>query len=150
MARNSAASQKKLYDKRAAAGLCPSCGKTPPLGYTLCEICNRRKILYYSNNKQYQLEANRKYKAKLRDEVFAAYGGAHCWCCGTKHIEFLTVDHIDGGGAKHRKEVGCGVVFYRWLRDNGYPPGYRILCMNCNFAHGMYGYCPHDKGESDE
>jgi len=21
---------------------------------------------------------------------------------------------------------------------------YRILCMNCNFAHGVYDHCPHD------
>jgi hypothetical protein len=31
----------------------------------------------------------------------------------------------------------------RWLRKNGFPKGFRVLCHNCNFAHGHYGYCPH-------
>jgi hypothetical protein len=29
------------------------------------------------------------------------------------------------------------------LRQNSYPTGYRVLCHNCNFALGHYGYCPH-------
>lgn len=33
---------------------------------------------------------------------------------------------------------------YRWLRNHGYPLGFRVLCMNCNFALGKFGYCPHD------
>jgi hypothetical protein len=32
---------------------------------------------------------------------------------------------------------------YLYLRANHYPLGYRVLCMNCNFAIGHYGYCPH-------
>jgi len=23
-------------------------------------------------------------------------------------------------------------MLYRWLRDNDFPPGYRVLCANCN------------------
>jgi hypothetical protein len=34
---------------------------------------------------------------------------------------------------------------YVWLRDNGWPEGYRVLCHNCNSARGLYGYCPHER-----
>jgi hypothetical protein len=30
------------YQKRAAAGLCPSCGGTPAKGYKLCSECHRK------------------------------------------------------------------------------------------------------------
>ncbi|MBA7602023.1 hypothetical protein ES703_09108 [subsurface metagenome] len=36
---------------------------------------------------------------------------------------------------------------YEYLKSNNYPLGYRVLCMNCNFAIGVYGYCPHCKVE---
>lgn len=33
--------------------------------------------------------------------------------------------------------------YFKWLRDNNFPDEYRILCMNCNFSLGRFGYCPH-------
>jgi hypothetical protein len=33
---------------------------------------------------------------------------------------------------------------YTWLRNQGYPNGFRTLCHNCNLARGFYGYCPHE------
>jgi hypothetical protein len=32
-----------------------------------------------------------------------------------------------------------------WLKRNGYPKGFRVLCHNCNSARGLYGYCPHKR-----
>jgi hypothetical protein len=56
---------------------------------------------------------------------------------------FLTIDHINGGGSQHRKKIGHG-HFYLWLYNHGYPDGYQVLCMNCNFGRYMnYGVCPH-------
>jgi hypothetical protein len=50
-------------------------------------------------------------------------------------MAFLVVDHINGEGNKHRKAIGrTGLNFYRWLRTSGYPPGFRVLCHNCNHA----------------
>lgn len=47
---------------------------------------------------------------------------------------------------------GRGWVITLWLKKNNYPPGFRVLCMNCNFSLGMRGYCPHqkEKAMSDE
>jgi hypothetical protein len=84
--------------------------------------------------------ANRR---RMRLAVFAAYGGK-CECCGEDTYEFLTIDHINGGGRRHREEIGgSGSSIYSWLRRNNFPAGFQILCMNCNFAAGKFGGCPH-------
>jgi len=33
---------------------------------------------------------------------------------------------------------------YRWLKKQGYPKGYQVLCFNCNFA-SAWGVCPHQE-----
>ena len=90
-------------------------------------------------------------KARLKLEVLQAYGGAICACCGETHIEFLSIDHINGRGAAHRRELTgadsrhmVGATFYKWVKDHQFPLGFRVLCMNCNFALGHFSYCPHD------
>lgn len=57
-------------------------------------------------------------------------------------MEFLSIDHINGGGNRHREKVGSAKV-YAWLKKRGYPKGYQVLCHNCNQAIGLYGKCPH-------
>ena len=84
----------------------------------------------------------RKSDAKFRVEALTHYGGK-CACCGESKLEFLCLDHINGGGNEDRRQHGLGTSFYRWLRTNGYPDGFRVLCYNCNMALGMYGSCPH-------
>lgn len=82
----------------------------------------------------------------LRLKVLRHYsnGTMRCACCGESHEEFLQMDHIDGNGGKHRREIGRSKI-YDWLKHNDYPEGFRVLCANCNCARGFYGYCPHDK-----
>ena len=88
---------------------------------------------------QYCISRNR----KLKQDLIDAYGGC-CACCGTKEFEFLTLDHINGDGAQHRRKHLTSYSIYTEIRKLGYPKdAYRILCMNCNFSIGMYGYCPH-------
>lgn len=71
-------------------------------------------------------------------------GDPRCSCCRLANYEYLTIDHIEGGGRKHKRELGIhGHGFYVWLIRNGLPDGYRILCFNCNYAHGAFGSCPH-------
>jgi hypothetical protein len=31
-----------------------------------------------------------------------------------------------------RKNIGFGREFYRYLIKNDFPPGYQVLCYNCN------------------
>ena len=69
--------------------------------------------------------------------------GPSCKCCGEDRYEFLAIDHIHGGGRKHRMQIGGKLA--RWLVRNKFPEGFRILCHNCNMALGQYGFCPHTK-----
>lgn len=78
---------------------------------------------------------------KLKHEAIMAYGGYRCACCGETEPKFMSIDHIENNGAQHRREV-WGVS--RWLKVNGYPKGFQVLCMNCNFGKFMNGgVCPH-------
>ena len=87
----------------------------------------------------------RKYRMKRRLEALSHYsnGKMVCLCCGESNVEFLALDHIDGGGVRHKRENKIGSI-YPWLRKRGYPEGYRVLCHNCNMSLGFYGYCPHN------
>lgn len=101
---------------------------------------------------EYLAKRHRKIRLALRHEVFNKYGGK-CACCGESKHPFLSIDHINGGGKRHREEIGLGsggVLFYQWLKDNGFPEGYRILCHNCNQAMGTFGYCPHSTWTENE
>lgn len=102
---------------------------------------------YYRANKEACIARNKKNESALKDAVFMRYGGYLCKCCGETIKEFLTIDHINGGGTKHRKLIGGGGRFhYRWIRNNGYPEGFRVLCINCNFgrSRNKEGICPHE------
>ena len=84
------------------------------------------------------------YKKKLRIACLSFYGGnpPKCNCCKENTYEFLAIDHINGGGNKHKKERGCSSL-YAWLVRNNFPDGFQVLCHNCNLAKGFYGACPH-------
>ena len=100
---------------------------------------------YYAAHKEERKAWGEQYRATNKLRVFAAYGGPLCGCCGDTNLEFLTIDHINGGGSKHRRglrRVG-GDALYKELHKEGFPSGYRVLCMNCNWALGIHGYCPH-------
>jgi hypothetical protein len=81
-----------------------------------------------------------RYRKRVRKEVLQAYGGA-CACCGTDYAAHLTLDHIDGGGTADRKENSSSYAVERRLRREGFPPGYQILCWNCNWAKHHEGAC---------
>jgi predicted N-acetyltransferase YhbS len=73
-----------------------------------------------------------------------AYGG-RCSCCQEWRLAFLTIDVVIPDPEFHKK-IGYGPAFYRYLRKNGYPQeNFVCLCINCNFAKGLFGACPHQK-----
>lgn len=101
---------------------------------------NERRDEYLAKSRAYSKRKSKELKQTIVNEY-----GSKCVCCGEKHVEFLTIDHIDGSGGKHRKEVGSGIKFYRWLVKQNFPKdNYRLLCFNCNCSIGHSGYCPHD------
>ena len=94
-----------------------------------------------------EADKTRRIQAVCKNQVFAAYGGYKCNCCGENEPMFLSIDHVDNNGAAERKSGlyhGSGTAFYQWLRRSGFPPGYQVLCMNCQFGkHKNGGVCPH-------
>lgn len=94
-------------------------------------------------------ETNRRNDKRLKDQCYEAYGGYVCACCGETEPAFLTIDHMNNDGAKHRREIagvnrGGGKKVYSWLIANNFPPGFQILCMNCNWGKARNnGICPH-------
>lgn len=100
------------------------------------------------NNIQQVKATSRKWYQRIRSEALRAYGGKNpkCKCCGETAQLFLTIDHINGGGNKHRrllKSEGRGSNFFLWLKRKKYPKGFQLLCYNCNCAKSFYGKCPH-------
>lgn len=88
--------------------------------------------------------SHQKWARRLKREVLSHYSGARCACCGETGLAFLTVDHVLGNGAEHRRELGvAGFKFYIWLKKQGFPPGYQVLCMGCNWAKRRQQCCPH-------
>lgn len=133
------------------AGLC-FCGEPRADDSKFCPRHRDSSKCHYQRYKQDPVwDQNRKAQGKadrlhLKLTTFDAYGGRFCRCCGENRVEFLSLDHIEGARAtprtaSNRKANGL----YSWLKGQGYPPGFRVLCMNCNFALGHAGYCPHER-----
>jgi hypothetical protein len=101
----------------------------------LCWNCNATFGIYgYCPHKtngysEVFLSGSGKYGRKLKREMIDAYGGK-CAICGENHFEFMTIDHINGGGTQHRKQIG---TMNQWLKKQGWPKDeFRLLCFNCN------------------
>jgi hypothetical protein len=120
------------YDRERAAAFSPEVKEQ-----------RRRYHAQWRKDNKPRLRANAKARyMRLRVEVIRRYGGK-CRCCGESRFQFLAIDHIHGGGRKHRKEIGGPLHMAAWLVRNRFPPGFRVLCHNCNMAIGFYGACPH-------
>jgi hypothetical protein len=102
-----------------------------------CCIC--AQCIRDDNNRRYQVKKSdylatyKLLRVNIKIEIFTYYGGA-CQTCGENDFSKLSLDHIDGSGRKHRKEVlgtDSGSQFYKWVLENK-PVNIRLLCFNCN------------------
>jgi len=106
----------------SAYGYCPHNGRPP------------EEAPANSNQEKAKYARQQWRKDKLK---FISEYGERCPICGEDRWEFLTVDHVNGGGKQHRERLRShgGVNFYRWLKRQGYPKDeYQLLCHNCNGA----------------
>jgi hypothetical protein len=125
-----------------------------------CKVCNKKhKKIYYRNNfnkislrakiwgKQHRKERTR-YMRTLRHNTklkIINYYGGKCACCGESNLIFLNIDHINNDGAEHRRKIGRRKNdIYLWIKSNNFPPGFQVLCFNCNCGRQLNGgICPH-------
>ena len=72
-------------------------------------VQKEKNHLKYIKNKDSIIKRNRAYDVKNKMIVFEYYseGEPRCACCNEAMIEFLSVDHINNDGAKHRKNLGA-------------------------------------------
>jgi hypothetical protein len=109
------------YYKTRDAGHCVTCGgHREDVTKTRCSTCTE-----LANSK-----AHDRWR-RLRQQVLSAYGGPVCVGCGETCDPVLEIDHINQDGAEHRKQIGSSAL-YRWLKQNNFPDGFRVLCRNCN------------------
>ena len=102
--------------------------------------------IWYHRHRDEQIIKMKEYRNKLKDRCFAAYGGYVCACCKETEQSFLCIDHINNDGYQHRKEIGFrgGIGIYLWLIRNNFPPGFQVLCFNCNQSKRLNkGVCAH-------
>jgi hypothetical protein len=123
--------QRVLRSECRRLGRCTDCLSPAELGHKCCAKC---------------LDAHRKldresYK-RLKKAVFEHYGGFVCAGCGFDDQRCLSIDHIKNDGAEHRRslqkqfgqtQLFAGRAFYSWLKRSGFPEGFQVLCMNCQW-----------------
>lgn len=120
-----------LKKTRHLAGECVYCGiPNPERKHRGCPACR-----FLRNEKRRQLKI----------KVMNIYGGVRCACCGDTHEEFLEIDHVNNDGKVHRKKDRAARSLITWLRKHKYPPGFQVLCRNCNMAKWKFGECPHQR-----
>jgi hypothetical protein len=93
------------------------------------------------------LQRNKNTRDQLKLQVIQHYSpGMKCIKCQFADIRALAVDHVNGGGKKHVKEIGGVGRFYRWLVEHNFPEGFQVLCMNCNmlkrWENGEHNHYP--------
>lgn len=98
------------------------------------------KICRTCNGKQYK---NR--YSKYRIDILSKLGNK-CQCCGSDRIQFLSIDHISGGGNQEKK-IARGKKFIKklyYMPINELKNKFQCLCFNCNYTKGFWGKCPHN------
>jgi hypothetical protein len=137
--------------------LCRKCDQEKPVGKFRIRQGAQGKLCIDNNCKSCRAKAE---YAKLKLEMLEAFGWK-CSCCGQDHPQFLSLEHIQGiapyylGSSKQRpvagrKQTSTYQLYRMAKRDNWDPAKYECLCMNCNFADGHFGACPHRSGVTKE
>ena len=129
-----AAYMRKWRERARTAGMCDACRTSLATIAKKCERCHERAIGY---------------RQRIKREALDHYGG-RCVCCGERNDAFLSFDHVNNDGAQMRRSIPStngGVALHYWLRRNGYPDVFQVMCFNCNYAKHHLGSCPHQKTE---
>lgn len=166
----------KNRERRVASkkkGVCTNCG-SPSSGTLLCATCSdafritrlnkraerralkrctlcgddldKRSSVYCTKHYELNYVRQKRRRNFLKSKVFCAYGGIKCACCSEDILDLLTIDHVGGGGAKHRRDesIAGSLQLYKWIIKNKFPSGFEVVCFNCNCGRWYNnGVCPH-------
>lgn len=112
----------------------------------ICKVCRaeshdkyRRANLKKVSKKESRLSAKRMRECWIK--ILSEFNN-ECQCCGETRQSFLTLDHINGDGADHRRRQNN--MYVAVVREGIPRDRYRVLCMNCNWALRHGNKCPHE------
>lgn len=100
--------------------------------------CDKRK-----KNKDWHNANYRRFHAKLKKEVFEAYGNK-CTLCGYSNQDCLVIDHTHNDGNIERKNSNRNDLWIRLRRENYPKDRYQLLCRNCNWKKFILSIPPTD------
>jgi hypothetical protein len=92
----------------------------------------KKRVKQYRDSHKEEIKIKGKiFNGKLKYEVLSYYssGIPKCLVCRVEDIDVLCIDHINNDGRKQRREINFG---YSWLKKQGFPEGYQVLCFNHN------------------
>jgi hypothetical protein len=90
---------------------------------------------YYGRYKDKMCKWNKTQYNLLRDELYRILGDK-CIRCGFNNKHCLQIDHVKGGGNKHREKLNNRGIGYlrRIIKEiKTGSKDYQILCANCNW-----------------
>lgn len=127
------------HDKQKVDGLTSHCKRCVRDTRIASYEARRDKALLYSREHyQANKETRKKQATFLRQAVVKqihAHLGSKCALCGFSNPVALQIDHLDGGGYRHRKVASGGMQYYKEILAG--IKNYQILCANCNFIEGV-------------
>lgn len=130
--------------------VCTTCSQSQPFTNKFFPKASSKTRGLDTRCKQCKSKISRARYLRRRIAVLTHYCNGvtpHCACCKETVLEFLTIDHINGGGTAERaKARSKKTYFIDWIIAQGMPEGLQVLCMNCNLARGLFGACPHQVG----
>src|SRR3990167_942498 len=111
--------------------------------YNKLEKQVKKKLEYRNKHRKEFNERSRIAYRKIKEMVLNHYG-PNCKCCGESEYKFLSIDHIENGKGNPADRSGPNgsKICYSLVKQN-LPPGYQVLCYNCNCAKVFFGSCPH-------
>ena len=100
-----------------------------------CKKCSKkcdkkRSKAYYIKNKCKIRKRHKENYDNIKTRIFNHYGH-ECKVCKENNFDLLCIDHINNDRYKYK--IHSGIATYLWLIRNNFPPGFQVLCFNCNF-----------------
>lgn len=106
------------------------------------ELMRQKRIenpTYGDNWKKNHPNYHKEWETKIKLECFNHYSPNGIKCANPYNfhkeeitdIRVLQLDHIEGSGKRQISSITSN--FYLWLKRHNFPPGYQILCANCNW-----------------
>jgi len=129
------------YYRHKTNNLCVMCGNEKGVDGVLCFKCQK-----INNCRSKKIRENQK-------KLIINHYGSRCFCCGETNIKFLTIDHINNDGNKHKIELKSQkTTLYRWIIKNNFPENmFQVACYNCNCARSKNNFiCPHQQKLTEE